>query len=147
MLDVSSDDMRLIEQLPRIVGTWRLPALPLNPGARQLSLDDSLLRYELAWIVLSCMRETGVANSESVLNTALRFEEMLDATHSIGTWRVSPFTGLIQAIEIARVTGNISETESEAAIKGAFASTNRDDAWRILRATVQNVAAGRGFPR
>jgi hypothetical protein len=71
---------------------------------------------------------------------------MLDEKFSISSWKNSPFTGLIQAIEIARTTGNTSDTVSDAAIRAAFAATRRDDAWRILRVTVQHIATECAFP-
>ena len=145
--DVVSEGMRQLEQLPRILDGWRLPSIPLDPLARSLSLDDSLLRYEIAWIHLSGVKSSKSALRDEVADTAKRFEEMLDQTFCIKGSRKSLFTGLIQAIEIARVTGQISHTDSDAAIKGAFASASRDDAWRILRVTVQHIAAVCGFPR
>lgn len=136
-----------LSQLSSLLNEWRLPELPLNPFARELSLDDSLLRYELAWVHLACTKLLPTVSSDPVAQTAQRFEEMLDRRFLIGGWRFSPFTGLIQAIEIARVAGMISETDSDSAIRGAFASSCRNDAWRILRVSVQHIAAACGFPR
>jgi hypothetical protein len=143
----ASEGIRQLEQLPRILNGWRLPSIPLDPLARPLSLDDSLLRYEIAWIHLSCLKSSATLLRDELSDTAKRFEEMLDQTFSISGLRNSPFRGLIQSIEIARATGQISDTYSDAAIKGAFASASRDDAWRILRVTVQHIAAVCGFPR
>ena len=141
-----TSDTRLLEQLARLVGGARLPVVPLDPRARQLSFDDSLLRYEIAWVHLRCMRDAAGLLSEVTHDTAQRFEEMLDQRFSISGWKRSPFTGLIQTIEVARVTGNITDTVSDAAIRAAFAATNRDDAWRVLRVTVQHIATECDFP-
>ena len=143
----ASEGMRQLEQLPRILYAWRIPSIPLDTLARPLSLEDSLLRYETAWIHLSCMRSSTTSLRDEVADTAKRFEEMLDQTFSIKQLSKSPFIGLIQSIEIARATGRISDTDSDVAIRGAFASATRDDAWRILRVTVQHIAAVCGFPR
>lgn len=150
--DLTSEGMRQLVQLPQILHGWRLPSIPLDPLTRPLSLDDSLLRYEIAWIHLSCVKSSATLLRDEVADTAKRFEEMLDQAFSIRAFSIresskSPFTGLIQAIEIARVTGQISDTESDAAIRAAFASKSRDDAWRILRVTVQHIAAVCDFPR
>lgn len=146
-VNFTPEGIRQLEQLPRILHGWRLPSIPLDPLARPLSLDDSLLRYEIAWIHLSCVKSSSTSLRNEVADTGKRFEEMLDQTFSIRESSKSPFTGLIQAIEIARATGQISHPESDTAIRAAFASPSRDDAWRILRVTVQHIAAVCGFPR
>ncbi len=136
-----------LNDLSKLLSEWRLPSPPANPFARELSLDDSLLRYELAWIHLACLQHCPSSSIEHLAQTAQRFEEMLDHKFLIVGWRASPFTGLVQAIEIARAAGTINETDSDSAIRGAFASSCRNDAWRILRVTVQHIAASCGFPR
>lgn len=136
-----------LAKLSQLLGSWRIPKPPLEPLQRRLSLDDSLLRYELAWIHLACVKLRPSVVDHDMAHTARRFEEMLDQKFNVTVRGQSPFTGLIQAIEIARATGHISEADSDTTLKSAFACSQRDDAWRILRVTVQSIAATCGFPR
>jgi hypothetical protein len=82
-VNFTPEGIRQLEQLPRILHGWRLPSIPLDPLARPLSLDDSLLRYEIAWIHLSCVKSSSTSLHNEVADTGKRFEEMLDQTFSI----------------------------------------------------------------
>lgn len=143
-----SSDLSGVQKAVRsAVGDWVLPALPYGSAAAALSVDEKLLRCELWWVLVSCLKSPPWAISEDLEIECRVAEAQLAKRFGLHVAEHNPFDGFLQVLRVARESGRLSAEKQEAIERSASSAENVAGAHSILRPEVQQLAARCGFPR
>ncbi len=124
---------------------WDLPPLIPPSGSSRLSLDETLLRVEMAWIHLSVT--DGINTKRPASSEGIRYERELAEIFRTDTGASNPFKGMAQSLMAAvrcRVTSPEQVYNTLDSARNAGTTAN---AWRILRVEIQEAARLLDFPR
>lgn len=135
------------EAVRSAVGDWGLPAIPYGAAAAAFSVDEKLLRCELWWVLVSCLKSPPCLISEDLEIEFRVAEAQLAKRFGLHVAEHNPFDGFLQVLRVARESGRLSAEKQEAIERRASAAENVAGAYSILRQEVQQLAAQCGFPR
>lgn len=135
------------EALRSAVGDWGLPTLPAGAAAAALSLDEKLLRCELWWVLVSCLKSPPCLVSEDLEIECRVAEAQLAKRFGLHLAQHNPFDGFLQVLRVARESGRLSAQKQESIERSAGGAENVAAAYSVLRQEVQHLAAQCGFPR
>ena len=135
------------EAVRSAVGDWGLPAIPDGAAAAAFSVDEKLLRCELWWVLVSCLKSPPCLISEDLEIVFRVAEAQLAKRFGLHVAEHNPFDGFLQVLRVARESGRLSAEKQEAIERRAGSAENVAGAYSILRQEVQQLAAQCGFPR
>lgn len=135
------------EAVRAAAGDWGLPKLPVGDSANSVPLDEKLLRCELWWALVSCLKAPPCEISEDFEIECRVAEAQLAKRFGLQVAAQNPFDGFLQVLRVARESGRLSAQKQDAIERRAGGAENVAGAYSILRQEVQQLAAQCGFPR
>jgi hypothetical protein len=140
---ISRDDVETIKPMAK---GWDLPELPIGDSASSLTVDQKLARCEQWWVLITCMHAPPICLAEECELEARYSEAKLAKALGVKDLGENPFEGFVQALQVAKESGRLSEADLARIKKQVEGSSSIAAAYSTLRHELMSLARQCGFP-